>query len=74
MWLRRVALSGGLLIGLMVFQVEFDFGVPQFRMVFGPMLVMLAAGVGLVATRIWLGAALRSARSPSSCSSAAWCR
>lgn len=55
MWLRRVALSGGLLIGLMVFPVEFDFGVPQFRMVFGPMLVMLAAGVALVATRLWLG-------------------
>ncbi len=54
-WLRRVALSGGLLIGLMVFPVEFDFGVPQFRMVFGPMLVMLAAGVALTATRLWLG-------------------
>lgn len=55
LWLRRVALSGGLLIALMVFPVEFDFGVPQFRMVFGPILVMLAAGVGLVATRVWLG-------------------
>ena len=55
MWLRRVALSGGLLIGLMVFPVEFDFGVPQFRMIFGPMLVMLAAGVALTATRLWLG-------------------
>jgi hypothetical protein len=55
LWLRRVALSGGLLIGLMVFPVEFDFGVPQFRVVFGPILVMLAAGVGLVATRMWLG-------------------
>jgi hypothetical protein len=54
-WTRRVALSGGLLIGLMVFPVEFDFGVPQFRMVFGPILVMIAAGVGLVATRLWLG-------------------
>jgi hypothetical protein len=54
-WTRRVALSGGLLIGLMVFPVEFDFGVPQFRMVFGPMLVMLAAGVALVAVRLWLG-------------------
>ena len=53
---RRVALSGGLLIGLCVFPVEFDFGVPQFRLVFGPILLMLAAGVGLVATRIWLGA------------------
>ena len=55
MWIRRVALSGGLLIGLMVFPVEFDFGVPQFRMVFGPMLVMLAAGVALTAARLWLG-------------------
>ena len=54
-WLQRVALSGGLLIGLMVFPVEFDFGVPQFRMVFGPMLIMLAAGVALTATRLWLG-------------------
>lgn len=54
-WVRRVSLSGGLLIGLMVFPVEFDFGVPQFRMVFGPMLVMLAAGTALVATRLWLG-------------------
>ncbi|MDQ2676476.1 MAG: hypothetical protein M3Y34_06675, partial [Actinomycetota bacterium] len=54
-WTRRVALSGGLLIGLMVFPVEFDFGVPQFRMVFGPLLVMLAAGVALTAARLWLG-------------------
>jgi hypothetical protein len=54
-WLRRVALSGGLLIGLMVFPVEFDFGVPQFRMIFHPMLIMLAAGVALTATRLWLG-------------------
>ncbi|HYH62672.1 MAG TPA: hypothetical protein VD766_12465 [Solirubrobacterales bacterium] len=55
MWIRRVALSGGLLIGLMVFPVEFDFGVPQFRMIFGPMLIMLAAGVALTAARMWLG-------------------
>jgi hypothetical protein len=54
-WTRRVALSGGLLIGLMVFPVEFDFGVPQFRMIFHPMLIMLSAGVALTATRLWLG-------------------
>ncbi len=54
-WLRRVSLSGGLLMGLMVFPVEFDFGVPQFRMVFGPMLVMLSAGVALVSVRLWMG-------------------
>ena len=52
---RRVALAGGLLIGLSTFQAEFDFGVPQFRFVFQPMMIMIAAGVGLVATRMWLG-------------------
>jgi hypothetical protein len=53
--LRRVALMGGLLIGLSTFQAEFDFGVPQFRLVFQPMLIGLAAGVALVAARLWVG-------------------
>ncbi len=52
---RRVALTGGFLIGLSTFQAEFDFGVPQFRFVFQPMLIMLASSVALVATRVWLG-------------------
>ena len=52
---RRVAIMGGLLIGLSTFQAEWDFGVPQFRMVFQPMLVALAAGVALVAARVWIG-------------------
>src|SRR5690606_1567928 len=55
LWIRRVGLAGGLLMGLSVFQGEFDFGVPQFRFVYGPVLVMLAAGVALVSLRIWLG-------------------
>jgi hypothetical protein len=54
-WLRRVALTGGFLLGLSTFQGEFDFGVPQFRLVFHPMLIMLAAGGALVAARVWLG-------------------
>jgi hypothetical protein len=53
--LRRVGLMGGLLIGLSTFQGEFDFGVPQFRMVFHPMLIALAAGLALTAARIWIG-------------------
>jgi hypothetical protein len=52
---RRVALTGALLIGLSIFQAEFDFGVPQFRFVFGPMLVAFSAAAALVATRVWLG-------------------
>ena len=55
-WLERVSLTGAFLLGLSVFQGEFDFGVPQFRLVFHPMLIMLAAGAGLVAARVWLGA------------------
>jgi hypothetical protein len=52
---RRVGVTGGLLIGLSTFQGEFDFGVPQFRMVFHPMLIALAAGMALTAGRIWIG-------------------
>jgi hypothetical protein len=53
--LRRVSLMGGLLIGLSTFQAEFDFGVPQFRMVFQPLLLAFAAGFALTAARLWIG-------------------
>jgi hypothetical protein len=48
-------LFGAFLVGLSTFQGEFDFAVPQFRLVFHPMLLMLAAGVALVAARLRLG-------------------
>jgi hypothetical protein len=54
-FMRRVSLPGAFLLGLSTFQAEFDFGVPQFRMVFHPMLIALAAAVSFVAARIWLG-------------------
>jgi hypothetical protein len=54
--LRNIWLPGGMLIALSTFQLEFDLGVPQFQLIFQPMLIMLAAGVVLVATRVWLGA------------------
>jgi hypothetical protein len=53
--LRLIALTGGLLLGMSTFQAEFDFGVGQFRLILQPMLIMLAAGVVLVAARVWLG-------------------
>jgi len=53
--LRAVALTGGLMLGLSTFQAEFDFGVPQFRMVFQPLLLMFAAGLGLVLARMYGG-------------------
>ena len=52
---RRALLVGGFLVALSTFQGEFDFGVPQFRAVPHPILIMLAAGVGLVAVRLYLG-------------------
>src|SRR3954452_14541339 len=52
---RRVGLMGGLLIGLSTFQGEFDFGVPQFRFIFHPLLIAGAAALALVAARIYIG-------------------
>jgi hypothetical protein len=53
--LRRAALAGGFLIGLSTFQAEFDFGVPQFDFLFQPLLIALAASIGLVSARLWGG-------------------
>ncbi|WP_245663055.1 hypothetical protein [Nocardia inohanensis] len=55
LWLARAFAFGGLLIGLSVFQVEFDFGVPQFRLVFHPVLMAIAGTIALVAARYTLG-------------------
>jgi hypothetical protein len=46
---------GGVLVGLSVYQIEFDFGVAQFRQVFQPMLIAAAGALALVAARIMLG-------------------
>jgi hypothetical protein len=53
--LMVAATVGGLLIGLSTFQAEFDFGVPQFRFLFQPLLIVLAASIGLVTARAWAG-------------------
>ncbi|EUA35120.1 hypothetical protein I552_5909 [Mycobacterium xenopi 3993] len=53
---------GGLFIGMSVWQIEFDFGVPQFRLVFQPMLIAAAAAVAAVAARITMGPGRRSSR------------
>jgi hypothetical protein len=52
---RSIAGTGGLLLGLSTFQAEFDFGVPQFQMIFEPVMLMLSAGIGLVVARIYAG-------------------
>jgi len=52
---RAVALTGGLMLGLSTFQAEFDFGVPQFQLIFQPLMLMVAAGVGLTLARVYAG-------------------
>ena len=54
-WLLTGFVFGGLLIGLSVFQAEYDFGVPQFRLALHPMMIAGAAGFGLVTARLLLG-------------------
>ena len=52
---RRMLLAGAILIGLSTFQGEFDYGVPQFQQLYHPVLIALAASMGLVAARETLG-------------------
>ena len=57
-WMRWLILStafGAGIIGLSVFQNEFEFGVAQFRMGFQPMLIAISAAVPLVAARLFVG-------------------
>jgi hypothetical protein len=57
-WITKrydVLMGGSFLLGLSTLQAEFDFGVPQFRQLYQPVMVMLAAGMGLVAVRIRAG-------------------
>ena len=51
----RVTFAAALLIGLATFLAEFDYGIPQFRLVFHPALIALFGGVALVAARMWVG-------------------
>ncbi|WP_040687348.1 hypothetical protein [Nocardia vinacea] len=55
LWLVRTFAFGGLLIGLSVYQVEFDFGVEQFRLVFQPLLIAAASTIALISARYTLG-------------------
>jgi hypothetical protein len=54
-FVRQAAAMGGLLLGLSVYQGEFDFDVPQFRMVLEPFMIAGAAGLALVAARLFIG-------------------
>ncbi|MEJ7765515.1 MAG: hypothetical protein WKF86_08465 [Acidimicrobiales bacterium] len=51
----EVLTFGAILTGLSIVQGEFDFGVPQFQVLYQPILIAAAAGLALVAARITLG-------------------
>src|SRR4051794_5661415 len=52
---RRAMLAGAFLVGLSTVQAEFDFSVPQFRLLYHPVLLMVAASIALVTARMWIG-------------------
>jgi hypothetical protein len=56
-WSRAVfvVLAAATLLRLSAFQAEFDLGVPQFQLLFQPVIVTLAASAALVAARLALG-------------------
>ena len=51
----EIPIAGAFLIGASALQAEFDYSVPQFRLLFQPVLLALCAGVALVPARIRLG-------------------
>jgi hypothetical protein len=53
--LLMVGFAGAFLIALSTFQGEYDFAVPQYKLVLHPVLLMAASSVALVVARIYVG-------------------
>jgi hypothetical protein len=53
--LHYATLGGGILAALSIFQGEFDYGIPQYRLVFHPILIAGMAAFALVAVRALAG-------------------
>jgi hypothetical protein len=54
-WKIEMLAAATILLGFSAFQAEFDYSVPQFRLLYQPALLMLSAGAALVAVRTRLG-------------------
>jgi hypothetical protein len=54
-FIRQASAMGGLLLGMSVFQGEYDFDIPQFRLVLEPLMIAGAAGIALVSARLFMG-------------------
>ena len=59
-----IVMAGLTLVGFSTFQLEYDLGIPQWQMLFQPVLIVIAAGFCLVAARVagGRGAALLAAQ------------
>lgn len=53
--LHWASFGGTALIGLSTFQLEYDMGIPQWQLIFQPILIAAAAGIVLVAARVAIG-------------------
>jgi hypothetical protein len=53
--LLRATLPAALLFAVAFWATEFDWGIPQYRLVWQPLLLAFAAGLALVCARLWLG-------------------
>ena len=57
-WVQRQVrrtLAASTVLGLSTFQLEFDYGVPQWQALYQPVLIMLATSIALVAARVAFG-------------------
>src|SRR4051812_14802853 len=54
-WVIAISGAGGVLAGLTVYQAEFGFGVPQYRLLFEPVLLAFSGCVALVLARALAG-------------------
>lgn len=53
--LLMAGFAGAFLIALSTFQGEYDYAVPQFKLVLHPVLLMIAASIALVTARVYVG-------------------
>ena len=53
--IRLIQATSGMLIGFSLYQGEFEYGIPQFRLLYDPVLVALAASLALVMARTIIG-------------------
>jgi hypothetical protein len=54
-WFTEASLAGGWLVAASALHAEFEYGIPQFQLLFHPILIALSGAIGLVVARMRLG-------------------